>query len=1724
MMFRRIQIARCLLLALALGAGATARAQTSWASAAGGDWNTAANWSPAVVPGIGTNVSITVGSTSFTVTYSSPMSAPDIASLTLGSSTSIPTLTISAAGFNVAGSCTFVDSSAEIINLNNGGVMTNATLDMASRNCVVNVNSGGVMTNGATQVSNNGSNDGSVTLKVNPGATANLGTVTIGRNTESSSYGLQIAGGAVTATSIAVGTRNSYASMAVSAGTVTDAGGLQLGTGSPTAGREMRYYQTGGTVTCAGTMDMSVAASATTWFSVLNSLSTFSAAGVRIFPNAVSSPVARFTNSGSMYLGASGFNALNSGTYTVSLNDQGLLGASADWSGNVNAVVPSGTFTFKCADINGVAHNITLTGGISGGGGLAKSGGGTLALNGADAYLGATTVTAGSLVLGNAGALPKGTALTLGGSGTAGLLDLAGFNAQIGNLAVGSGATAASQIITNSSAASTPTLTFSNSAANATFGGVIAGGSKPIALTVLGGSLTLSGQNAYGGNLFLSNGKLALSGAGSTFSGAQIVLSNSAATLDISGMGGISLGAGQSLAGYGVVTGSVAAANGPVSPGFVGTAGTLSFSNNLALNGGVTNHFDLALDPASAGNDLIIVAGALNLSGLNTIEVAPLGASLSAGTYKLIQFGSLGGGGAANFQLTGTFGASLQAALNVTATEVDLVVSPVGGTQRTWVGDGSLNAWDYTTTNWWDGAALDVFNDGDFVAFDDTGSMSPPVDLTATLQPATVLVNAVGNYTFGGVGQISGAGTLTKTNSGALIILTTNSYTGLTILGQGVLQLGNGAASGSLGTNTIQNSGALVLDQPGTSTFANLVVGAGSLVKAGPGTLILTVSNSYTGGTTISNGVLQLNTGAWFGNGGVTNNGALVFNSSGNPVVAAVISGTGTVTVTNTGTVTLTGKNTYGGGTTVGQGTLLVNNSAGSGTGGGAVTVASGGTLGGGGVIGGSVTVNSGGIFSPGNPVGPLTVSNNFTAASGAVLNFTLGTSSDLAVVGGNLNLSGTLNIAAGAGFTSATYTLFTYGGTLTLGALTLNLPANTTATLNTNTPGQVNLVVATLQSNIPAFPGALGFGAGATGARFGGSVYHVTNLNDSGAGSFRDAVSGGNRFVVFDVGGTITLASAVSCSSSLTIAGQTAPGGIAIIGHEISFSVRSNEVVRCVRFRPGSIADDTEDGINMGDGTNMIFDHISIEFAPYDSIDAVGSDANSDLITVQNSILADPISQQFNAHTEALTHHYSWFYNIFSSGHDRNPLAKINTVFINNVVYNFQAGYTCADTSGSFSHDIINNYFITGPSTTSPGDDFFQFDGNQSVYASGNLLDSANNGTLGGSSTAPGGVVVLSSPWSPITPTIPTASPASAYRSDVSWAGPQPLDQVDQLVMADVTSLGTSGRLWSSQTDTGLGNNGYGVINGGTPPVDTSGDGLPDYWKAAIGANTNQSVSLTPGWGGYTKLENYLNWLAGPHTVATNYIVLVDLSQYAAGFATVSPAYSVSGATNGTVSLLADGHTARFIFPNGFSGLGGFNFAVAGNDGTTMTNGVGLVISPLTVTGTNQPPVANPDFASVIEDSAANVLTPLTNDVLQAPGGSLSVIAVSPTNGTASIVGGTNVLFTPAAEFVGTATIGYTITDGVGGTNSSLITVTVTPLGPLQIGGITLVGTGVAFNGTNGAPNGNFYLLGSSNLALPLAQWTRLATNQFGPNGNFNFTNASATNAPQEFYRLQLP
>src|SRR4051794_31651662 len=110
-----------------------------------------------------------------------------------------------------------------------------------------------------------------------------------------------------------------------------------------------------------------------------------------------------------------------------------------------------------------------------------------------------------------------------------------------------------------------------------------------------------------------------------------------------------------------------------------------------------------------------------------------------------------------------------------------------------------------------------------------------------------------------------------------------------------------------------------------------------------------------------------------------------------------------------------------------------------------------------------------------------------------------------------------------------------------------------------------------TSAADLPAFPGAQGFGAAAVGGR-GGSVYEVTNLDDTGPGSLRDAVSQPNRTVVFRVSGTINLSKRLDVKvANITIAGQTAPGdGICLRGKELFITNTQDVIVRFIRSRPG--------------------------------------------------------------------------------------------------------------------------------------------------------------------------------------------------------------------------------------------------------------------------------------------------------------------------------------------------------------------------------------------------------------------------------------------------------------------------------------------------------------------------------------------------------------------------
>ncbi|MBS9478670.1 beta strand repeat-containing protein, partial [Ancylobacter radicis] len=283
------------------------------------------------------------------------------------------------------------------------------------------------------------------------------------------------------------------------------------------------------------------------------------------------------------------------------------------------------------------------------------------------------------------------------------------------------------------------------------------------------------------------------------------------------------------------------------------------------------------------------------------------------------------------------------------------------------------------------------------------------------------------SYTFSST--ISGNGALYLAGN-TLTLTGANSFSGGVTVAAGTL-IGSTA---SLGTGNIVNNGTVEFAQTTTGTYAGSITGSGALVKTGAGTLILTGDSTYTGGTTISAGTLQIGNGGTTGSviGSIVNNAALVFYRSGTYDFPGTITGSGSVTILG-GTVNFTGSGGYDGPIAVEEASLVL--AAGSTTG-SSFTVESGGTIGGTGTIGG-LTVLSGGTVSPGYSPGTVTVAGNVSFAAGSTYTVEVwadGTH-DLISATGTATLSGgTVAVLAQAGYANplATYTILTAQGGVT--------------------------------------------------------------------------------------------------------------------------------------------------------------------------------------------------------------------------------------------------------------------------------------------------------------------------------------------------------------------------------------------------------------------------------------------------------------------------------------------------------------------------------------------------------------------------------------------------------------------------------------------------------------------------------------------------------------------
>jgi len=437
----------------------------------------------------------------------------------------------------------------------------------------------------------------------------------------------------------------------------------------------------------------------------------------------------------------------------------------------------------------------------------------------------------------------------------------------------------------------------------------------------------------------------------------------------------------------------------------------------------------------------------------------------------------------------------------------------------------------------------------------------------------------------------------------------------------------------------------------------------------------------------------------------------------------------------------------------------------------------------------------------------------------------------------------------------------------------------------------------------VPAFPGAEGYGKYVTGGR-GGKVIYVTNLEDSGAGSLRDAINQtGPRIVVFKVSGNIKLKSELNITDNITIAGQTAPGG-GITLRDYNVKVRGNNIIlRYLRFRMGDTYDVENDALGGRFQKNIIVDHCSMSW----STDECVSFYQNENFTLQWCIISESLRNSVHAKGG---HGYggvwggknaSFHHNLLAHHDSRNPrlgeyandiFAKTDLVDIrNNVIYNW-GGNSCYG-GDAMNVNIVNNYWKPGPGTsnstkerilstgrsldaTSPLYGIwgkYYVDGN---YVVGSPRTTQDNWTYGVYSQFHSSQLPVSDadkeevkieaphPFGEIT----THSATKAYELVLENAGANLFrDAVDKRAVDDTRS-GTASIMnggngsTNGYIDTPSAAGGWPELPSGEAPTDTDGDGMPDKWETEKGLNPASAAdgNLKTIDGKYTNVEVYIN------------------------------------------------------------------------------------------------------------------------------------------------------------------------------------------------------------------------------------------------------------------------
>jgi hypothetical protein len=460
--------------------------------------------------------------------------------------------------------------------------------------------------------------------------------------------------------------------------------------------------------------------------------------------------------------------------------------------------------------------------------------------------------------------------------------------------------------------------------------------------------------------------------------------------------------------------------------------------------------------------------------------------------------------------------------------------------------------------------------------------------------------------------------------------------------------------------------------------------------------------------------------------------------------------------------------------------------------------------------------------------------------------------------------------------------------------------------------------------AQLVAFPGAEGAGKLAIGGRD-GDVYVVSNLNDSGAGSLREAINtapSSGRTIVFSVGGTINLLTDIDITRpKITVAGQTAPGGITLARRALRISNTNNIILQHIAVRPGDFYTAPNvyepDSIWVNGSNNVILDHVSASWSTDEVLSVTHGSTN---VTVQWSLITEALH---NSNHSKGNHGYGGIihggettlhHNLYAHNRSRNPatgnwdkdvpITPAHLDIVNNVIFNPGDRYSYSGGDDQYQVNWTGNFGIEGPNTTRENELFHPDNVNSLVYYANNYYDTDEDGILqvtpASASTLTGVYTSVGSPIATTNPPNQTSAPI-AYTQILSYSGAAAhRDAIDKRVINSVVRQ--NGAHIDSQNQVG----------GWLYPTPTSTvidpDGLPDWWKIKRGLNPNDNTigRQKPVPGGYTYLELYLHELNKPYQSPTTTVQRTVSTAFGAGAdAMLSENSGVTGG-NGSGSSLA--------------------------------------------------------------------------------------------------------------------------------------------------------------------------------------------------------------------------